>query len=1011
MHYAAGAFRRRLAAAPAATQWAGCMYSYPGTRLSFPAFRSETHKATEGGKCVWPSAIQFQSPASLLSRRDRQKQERRRPSGRAEASDFVSNVPSQPVVPRHSHPPPTSSICCLVAVSSRSQAASLRPSPFLSSFSAPPSLMPSSSSTSRLSGPLFPGSSSVAFIRVWQSLLCPPSTSTSTLSCFAPAPWPRGQLLASPAVQSLMSSFHSEASSRAFSRGASTASASPSSVLSASSSASSGAHVSPLDSSSSSAKSSAPSPSATSQSSLRVFWRLMEHDQLRLLLAFVAILLSSAAQMMFPFYLGRVVDRFPQPAESHSSASSPSAFSPPSSLPAPSAAGLSAAGDKEASLPEGPVPGLASRESSDAASPQQAIVLGSIATLEGSALACGALLLLGAATSFLRLYLLETTIERTAARLRQNYFSHLLREPTARFTAESSGVLVNRLSTEITQASRILIDVSFGLRCAISASIGLAAASAVAPASFLCSLLLPIVGAGFVLRLAARRARQLQAQQAGALGSAMNHAAQVLQNRKAIRAFNAEDLEVANFRHALDSVYKVARRNAAAVGARHGLVFAIGGGFLLHVIQRCGSIIASGGLSLGDVTALAMYCVMAGSSLQGCVTAYGDIQRTLGNAEKVLGDLAAPDEPSRTPAGAPKAAHPDAQGGGAGTSPGELRGDSARGSFRESATFFLEERAKHIGADMHALRTGRAERLAPLEAEEGAAAKASSSSSDALQTPTRGTSVTLTNVHFAYPERPAHPVLRGLDLQVPPGAFLGVLGASGSGKSTLAALLLRLYEPTEGEIRFDGVPLRRLDERFARSLVVPVTQENLLLSTSVRDNIEYAVRANDLLSDSCASPAGALTGRAKTACDLAVATDFVSQLPQRLEAVLDEKALSLSGGQRQRIAIARALCRLLPASSPRAVAAAASPALYAANELPLLLLLDEATSALDAPTERQVLAHVKEVLSGRTAIFITHRLSVLDYVDYLAVLGEGRVVQSGKKEAVLAAPCKELRHM
>ncbi|RQX71023.1 ABC transporter transmembrane region domain-containing protein, partial [Toxoplasma gondii CAST] len=235
---------------------------------------------------------------------------------------------------------------------------------------------------------------------------------------------------------------------------------------------------------------------------------------------------------------------------------------------------------------------------------------------------------------------------------------------------------------------------------------------------------------------------------------------------------------------------------------------------------------------------------------------------------------------------------------------------------------------------------------------------------------------------------------------------------SGSGKSTLAALLLRLYEPEEGEIQFNNTPIGSLDSQFVRSLISPVTQENLLLAKSVRENVEYSVHADDLLNATQTSPAE-LARRVDAACRLAAVSEFVSQLPEQLETLLDEDALSLSGGQRQRICLARALCRLAP-SSPASASSRELPSASLCGEEtrgPSLLLLDEATSALDVPTERQVLGHVTQALEGRTAIFITHRLSVLDFVDHVAVMSEGRVVQSGEKAAVLAAPCSELRHI
>ncbi|PHJ16074.1 abc transporter transmembrane region domain-containing protein, partial [Cystoisospora suis] len=448
---------------------------------------------------------------------------------------------------------------------------------------------------------------------------------------------------------------------------------------------------SPPSSSSSPSSSPPSSSSSSSSSSFRVLWVLTEGERVRLFLAFIALLLSSAAQLIIPFYLGKLIDRFSSSSpssspfassscssEASSSLSSSNEFlsqssslSPPSDSSASSSppeslhiqpSSLSSASTADFLPPPSPTTITTTPQRSLAegerredeeedqdekkekkkrffSQASQALLEASGSTVQASATACGALILLGVLTSYLRLFLLETSIERVANQLRRKYFARLLAEPTERFSKESSGILLNRLSTEITQSSRIFIDVSFGLKCLFSTTVGLGAASSLAPPSFLLSLLCPIAVSGFLFRLTARKSRRLQAEQSRALSHAVHHASEVLQNRRLVRALNAEMLENRNFERQLAAVYKVARRNAIAVGCRHGLVFACGGGFLLHIIQQAGILISAGTLSLGDISALAIYCLMTGSSLQGCVTAYSDVHRTLGIASNLLHSL------------------------------------------------------------------------------------------------------------------------------------------------------------------------------------------------------------------------------------------------------------------------------------------------------------------------------------------------------------------------------------
>ena len=229
-----------------------------------------------------------------------------------------------------------------------------------------------------------------------------------------------------------------------------------------------------------------------------------------------------------------------------------------------------------------------------------------------------------------------------------------------------------------------------------------------------------------------------------------------------------------------------------------------------------------------------------------------------------------------------------------------------------------------------------------------------------------GVRVQFDAVHFAYPSRPTHDVLQGLDVAIEPGQTVALVGPSGAGKTTVFQLLQRFYDVTGGAIRLDGVDLRAasLDELRARIAVVP--QEAVIFSGTLLDNIRYG------RSD-------ATEAQARAAAEAAFVDEFVARLPEGYASQVGERGVRLSGGQRQRIAIARAMLKNAP-----------------------LLLLDEATSALDAASERIVQAALERAMEGRTTIVIAHRLATVQRADRIVVLDHGRVVDAGSHAELVA---------
>ncbi|KAM4025989.1 ATP-binding cassette sub-family B member 10, mitochondrial-like [Anomaloglossus baeobatrachus] len=224
------------------------------------------------------------------------------------------------------------------------------------------------------------------------------------------------------------------------------------------------------------------------------------------------------------------------------------------------------------------------------------------------------------------------------------------------------------------------------------------------------------------------------------------------------------------------------------------------------------------------------------------------------------------------------------------------------------------------------------------------------------------------DVGFVYPSRPDAPIFQGLNLSVPSGSVMAVVGPSGSGKSTLVSLLLRLYDPSTGSIHIDDHNMLHLNPLWLRSKIGTVSQEPVLFSCSISENIAYGAE----------DPSTVTPEQVRRVAEVANAMGFIESFPEGFNTVVGEKGVLLSGGQKQRIAIARALLK-----NPR------------------ILLLDEATSALDAENESLVQEALDRLMEGRTVLIIAHRLSTIQNADSVAVLDQGRVVECGKHQQLL----------
>ena len=210
-------------------------------------------------------------------------------------------------------------------------------------------------------------------------------------------------------------------------------------------------------------------------------------------------------------------------------------------------------------------------------------------------------------------------------------------------------------------------------------------------------------------------------------------------------------------------------------------------------------------------------------------------------------------------------------------------------------------------------------------------------------------------------------VIRDVDLHIPPGTTVALVGATGAGKSTLAKLIARLYDPDEGAVRLDGTDLREVREESLRAAMGIVPQEGHLFSGSVADNVKFG---HPLATDE----------DVERALDAVGAREFVESLPEGMDTDVQERGARLSAGQRQLICFARALV-----PDPR------------------LVILDEATSSIDIGTERRIEDALDRLLQGRTAVIIAHRLSTIRRADLIVVVEDGRIAEQGSHDQLMAA--------
>jgi ATP-binding cassette subfamily B protein len=504
----------------------------------------------------------------------------------------------------------------------------------------------------------------------------------------------------------------------------------------------------------------------------------------------------------------------------------------------------------------------------------------------------------------LRFYFVSWLGERVTADIRNAVYRQVLRQDPRFFETLRTGEVLSRLTADTTLIQTLVgTSVSLGLRNSLLLA-GALIMLFVTSASLAAAIVGLLVAVVLPILVFGRRVRRLSRDSQDRIADASALAGETLNAIQIVQAYVREAHEGQRFAATTEAAFGSAIRRVRARSLLTALAIVLVFGAIAFVLWLGAHAVLEGRMTAGLLTQFILYAVFAGGAAGAIAEVFGDVQRAAGATERLLELIEA--QPAIA---APAVPQP-----------------------------LPRNRAAQ-----------RNEHPPPIPIAPPAA------------------SLELEHVVFSYPSRPDERALDDVSLNVRPGETLAIVGPSGSGKTTLFQLLLRFHDPVSGAIRLDGVDIRALDPAELRASIGLVSQDSIVFSADVMENIRYGrLEASD---DEVIAAARA-----------ARVDEFAERLPEGWQTFVGERGVRLSGGQRQRIAIARALLRNPP-----------------------LLLLDEATSALDAESERAVQAALELAMQGRTTLVIAHRLATVVHADRILVLDRGRVVETGTHQALSEA--------
>lgn len=501
-----------------------------------------------------------------------------------------------------------------------------------------------------------------------------------------------------------------------------------------------------------------------------------------------------------------------------------------------------------------------------------------------------------------RFYVMSWLGERVVADMRGQVFKNVLSQRPAYFETLQTGEVLSRLTSDTTLVQALVgSSVSIALRSAILLVGGIIMMLTTSAwlASVMIVLLLVVV---LPLWALGRYVRKLSRASQDKIADTSAMAGEVLNAITTVQAFVREPYETQRYNQAVEAAFLQAKKRSALRAALSAVTIVMAFSVMVFVLWMGARDVASGHMSVGDLTQFVLYAVVIAGSIGALSETWGDLQRAAGAVERLVELMQAP----------------------------------------------------------VALNTN-------LKTSEASQVTQTPTTTEAGQTTDMSEAAfSFHAVSFAYPSQPDRLTLDKLSFSVPIGARYALVGPSGAGKSTLFALLLRFYDAEHGHIEVFGKNVADWSLDQLRGQIGVVSQEPVIFAASALENIRYGrLDATDQ----------EVIEAAKTAH----AHGFISALPQGYDSFLGERGVRLSGGQKQRISIARAILKNPP-----------------------ILLLDEATSALDAESEREVQSALDAVLPGRTSLTIAHRLATVLGADQILVLEEGRLIEQGSHQELMA---------
>jgi ABC-type multidrug transport system fused ATPase/permease subunit len=537
--------------------------------------------------------------------------------------------------------------------------------------------------------------------------------------------------------------------------------------------------------------------------------------------------------------------------------------------------------------------------------------------------------------------------------LRKLLYGHLQELELGFFDRQQTGQLMSRATVDL-QAVRFFLG--YGLVFILQSILTIVLAGIVMIATEPRLGVISLIPVPFVVLISyryGRRARPAIQETQQRIAELTADAEENISGVRVVKAFAREPRQLQRFQHSVGRVFSqamVATRLEAKFNPMIGFLPQLG---LAAVLLIGGNAVIHAHLTLGQFTAFYLYLNMLIAPMRTLGVILNLAQRATASGARLFQVL---DRPPRltAPPGAP--ALP------AGNGHVQMQGVTLR--YDESDEFGAAYSATSPPAPSAPSAPG------PL-AHPASPANGSGSTNGAQTAPDGATAANgVATPNGASPAHAARAVLSDIDLDIPAGRTVALVGATGSGKTSLASLISRLYDVSSGRVLLDGADVREVDLRSLRQAVAVVGDDPFLFSQTVAENIAYARVGGPPITQEAI----------ESAARRAQAHEFIARLPDGYDTRVGERGLTLSGGQRQRLAIARALL-----ADPR------------------VLILDDATSSVDASTERQIKLALDEAMAGRTTLIIAHRLSTIALADEIVVLDHGRIVAHGNHEELLEA--------